>query len=157
MWAGVEPERSPFDGAGDSRSWRRTKGGGPFPVTASALRDLPLAKLIAAQRAGLAPKVLGRLSRASAEPAPAPTPRRGRPRKYDTAHFEAVAVVYSEAWRRGAPPRRAVADSFEVSEAVAGQWVRRCREMGALPPTSPGRAGGEIAAATKDASRRTKR
>lgn len=63
---------------------------------------------------------------------------RGHPRE----HYEKVAARYLELRRTGeAAPAKAIADEWHYSENTVRGWVRRCRELGLLPPGRPGRAG----------------
>jgi transposase len=53
-----------------------------------------------------------------------------------------VAEVYRDAWARGEPPTRGVADHFTISKSAAAKQVAKAREMGLLPPTSRGKSSG---------------
>jgi hypothetical protein len=66
----------------------------------------------------------------------------------DREHFEAVAAVYRAACSRPGRkrPTEAVKEQFSVSHSSATKWVHRARELGLLPPTTPGRVGEAIKA-----------
>lgn len=53
-----------------------------------------------------------------------------------------IARVYADAWRRGEPPAKAVAERFHVSRSLAGKLVHQCRRRGLLPATTRGKAQG---------------
>jgi hypothetical protein len=60
---------------------------------------------------------------------------RGNPRRPvggSTKHNAVVAHTYRSALLRGAKPRDAVAEFFEVSEKTADRWLREAREAGEL-------------------------
>jgi hypothetical protein len=50
-----------------------------------------------------------------------------------------VALTYSLARATGANPTTAVAEDLGVNQAAAAQRVKRARQRGFLPPTTPGR------------------
>lgn len=52
----------------------------------------------------------------------------------------AVALTYSVALAVGANPTAAVADELELSPGAAAQRVKRARDRGFLPATTPGKA-----------------
>jgi hypothetical protein len=63
--------------------------------------------------------------------------KRGRP-GYGIEHFQEVARVYTEAFRAGIPPTRAVADAFYISRPAAAKQVARARnDFNLLPKTEP--------------------
>ena len=68
--------------------------------------------------------------------------RRGRPPGPDKPpeHWQRVAEVYRQANDAGLPPTAAVAAEFDKAYSTVNKWVARCREMGLLPPTNPGKA-----------------
>lgn len=104
------------------------------PVTTSTLRDLKLGEIMVEDReklpyqaaiqqlteplsvkvAGLRPATVRRLHRA--------------------------AEIYVAAWRVGEPPTKAVEQEMNLTPAAAANLVRRAREVGLLPPTTPGRS-----------------
>lgn len=60
------------------------------------------------------------------------------PAKYDRSE---VARVYRAADVEGRPPRKAVAEYFEISLSMAGKLIHDTRDKGLLGSTSPGEAG----------------
>ena len=126
------------------------------PLTTATLRDIPLHAEIKKARAGwvkhlqsfqkargglVTPKM--RREARIRLPVARDAARRDRPRPtpLDKAHFEKVALVYSDAYARGEPPDQAVAACFQVSHSTAGRWVGRARnEFHLLPKTSQGKA-----------------
>lgn len=66
-------------------------------------------------------------------------------RRHATSHYEQVAEVYDEALDAGDPPTRAVAETFDVPYTTAARWVRRTRDLGLLPPPTPGLPSGNTA------------
>jgi hypothetical protein len=73
--------------------------------------------------------------------------RPGRPRQYGREHFEEVARIYSEAYAKGEPPTRTVAERFQVSRSAAAKWVARARDAGLLPEAEGTRPRGRTAEA----------
>ena len=59
-------------------------------------------------------------------------------RYYDLDHYKAVARVYLAA---DTAPSRSVATHFDLTRTAAKKQVARCRALGLLRPTTPGRAG----------------
>ncbi|MEY2472689.1 MAG: hypothetical protein QOK28_2018 [Actinomycetota bacterium] len=57
-------------------------------------------------------------------------------------HFEAVARVYLTARAAKQRPTMAVHKAFTVSYSTAEKWVRRCRDLGLIEETSPGKTSG---------------
>ena len=55
-----------------------------------------------------------------------------RPVGGSTKHSAVVAYTYRSALRRGAKPRDAVADFFQVSEKTADRWLSEARAAGEL-------------------------
>ncbi len=136
----------------------------PAPLTASALRAVPLRELIddtlfqqtkslrrwaraAGPSGGEASDLRDRVAAAEASLGRAP----GRPPEYTEDHFKLVADAYTRAWKINLPPRAAVATRWQVSRSTAAKWVARARQMGFLPPTERGRprGGQPTAEATK--------
>ena len=62
-------------------------------------------------------------------------------RRYDLDHYRSVAAAYTEALSTG-EPTKAVAEQFKLTRSAAAKHVARCRELGFLEETRPGRAGG---------------
>ena len=59
-------------------------------------------------------------------------------RGHTPEHYRQVAEVYDEAIDAGDPPTQAVAETFDVPYTTAARWVRRARDLGLLPPPTPG-------------------
>ncbi|WP_345262615.1 hypothetical protein [Nocardioides nanhaiensis] len=137
------------------------------PITASALRRLQPAAVIAAARqqryealggsmveayraaeAGdpdnahllddVSPGLVDHAERGSAPWGPN---GRGRPKEYGEEHFEDVARIYNEAVDSGRYPLQAVMETRFVTRSTASRWVRQARDRGLLPATSQGKMG----------------
>ena len=65
----------------------------------------------------------------------------GRPRRWTSQVLQRVAETYLRAHDHGESVLRAVADEFDITEAQAGQVIRRARRAGFLGPTQQGKAG----------------
>lgn len=79
-----------------------------------------------------------------------------RRNRNDARHFEQVSIVYKHAVLNRQHPTQAVQEHFIVSHSTAAKWVNRARELGLLPPTTPGRPSAPIGLALAE-SRRSKR
>ncbi len=137
------------------------------PVTASALRSVPLGKLVneylkelraagpsvasrrvvsgtADDHREAADDLAGRHTESEAEAIQqlASEPRRGGRKGHGDDHYAAVAEVYATAWTDGVHPTEAVAEHWTVAKTTAAKWVSRARELGFLEPTTKGRPGG---------------
>jgi hypothetical protein len=131
----------------------------PQPVTATRMRELPVARIISAAREERFDEAGGRFAeaydsgqdidvdphivdgaRASAEPWA--EPRLGRPVNLDGSHYRAVAQAYSSALAAGKSPLVAVERQWTVPRPTASRWIAAARSAGLLPPTSRGRARG---------------
>ena len=66
-------------------------------------------------------------------------------RGHTPEHYTQVAEVYDEAIEAGDPPTQSVAEAFDVPYTTAARWVRRARQLGALPPPTPGLPSGNVA------------
>jgi hypothetical protein len=122
-------------------------------VTASLLRDMPLASLVRENKQAAsdlrrwystqkkATRRGRQLAFKQAEAFEAP-----RQRKYGREHYAKVAEIYATAYGKHQPPTKAVAESPElggpVSRSTAAKWVARAREMHLLGTTSMRKAGG---------------
>jgi hypothetical protein len=60
-------------------------------------------------------------------------------RRLNDAWYKQVANTYRQAAARGLKPRKAIAETANVSQDVAGRWVYEARKRGFLPRTSPGK------------------
>jgi hypothetical protein len=85
------------------------------PVTANAMRRLPLETILADQRAELAQKGL--------DPG--------------TEGDRQVAAIYRSAWGDGRPVTKAVADHFKVSTSTAAKRIMAARRAGLLEGVGP--------------------
>jgi antitoxin (DNA-binding transcriptional repressor) of toxin-antitoxin stability system len=129
------------------------------PVTASLVRTLPVARIVAAAREERFERAGGRFAeaydsgqdidvdpgivdsaRAAAEPWAERRP--GRPVKLDDSHYREVAQVYSSALAAGKSPLVAIERQWPVTRPTVSRWVAAARSAGLLPPTSRGRARG---------------
>ncbi|MGE7388684.1 hypothetical protein ACQKM2_24750 [Streptomyces sp. NPDC004126] len=93
------------------------------PLTATAIRRLPLDRLLKAAAEARAEE-----TRARVEPSAA-----GRPYGGGEEHAAQVAEVYRWAVEHGMPPRRAIATRWARSEATAGRWIAEARRKGLIP------------------------
>jgi hypothetical protein len=119
--------------------------------TAAKLRDVPLAKIMAAANAD--PEI-----RAWIEQTPPEDPRsveikkqlirrRKRPRlerpalrrPLPDAFFEQVAACYREAVAAGLPPAKTLAEDADTPQGTVNRWIAEARERGHLPPGEPGK------------------
>lgn len=66
----------------------------------------------------------------------------GRPRELGPEQLAEVAAVYLEAWERGDPPTKAVAEHFHISSTAAAKRVAKCREAGLIEKTAKGKPSG---------------
>ncbi len=71
-------------------------------------------------------------------------PERKRPGRkgHDLAHYKRIAERYQKLRAQGVEaPAKVMAHEGSYNENTVRGWIRRCREMGLLPPGRPGRAG----------------
>jgi hypothetical protein len=151
---------------GSTRTLERRRAAPPTPVTASALRSVPLGKLVNKFLEGLrenprsasqrlvsgtaddmreaADELSGRHTALEAEAIQqlASEPRRGGRKGHGDDHYAAVAEVYATAWADGFHPTKAVAEHWSIAKTTAAKWVFRARDLGFLEPTTRGRPGG---------------
>jgi len=115
----------------------------PQPIGAALLRDLPIGRIITAQRAQLADEL-----RAESQQPDSQTERleleadlltRPRTRKWSEHELEEVARVYRDAQQFGAPVK-AVAERYGIAHSTAAKRVMAARSAGYLPPTVRGRS-----------------
>lgn len=129
------------------------------PITATLMRSVPIAHLIAearrerymdaggelvedaalAEELDIGPHLLDQLEAASR---PWGEPRRGRPVDLNEDFYREVATAYSDAVLAGMPPLQAVEKRWTTSRPTASRWVAAARRLGLLPPTKRGRARG---------------
>lgn len=123
-------------------------GDGSQPLTASALRALPLGSIITEGRRaqlrrakGSLRPALTKLSPADLEAVQADARERigalsARRPRYQPEHYERVAAVYDEAMEAGIPPTAHVQETLGLrTRSQAAKQVARARERGLLPPT----------------------
>lgn len=127
------------------------------PISATLIRRLPVAKLIAAGRRINFEEAGGSLLEAlddgqdidvsfglqealREESAPWAERRAGRPAHLSDDHYRQVALAYTEAHAAGSSPLLAVQERWTVSRPTASRWVATTREKGLLPLTERGRA-----------------
>ncbi len=61
---------------------------------------------------------------------------------YPDEHWQAVADGYQEFLTKGErAPTALIGELWGVSRNTAAGWIRKCRQLGLLPPARPGRAG----------------
>ena len=129
------------------------------PVTATLMRSLPVARLIAEARqhrwdeAGgslveavddgqdidISPRLVEDM-RADAQPWSAPRP--GRRVELGPDFYAEVAETYSAALMAGDPPLRAIERRWTTSRPTASRWVAAARRLEFLPATQQGKARG---------------
>jgi Helix-turn-helix domain len=51
---------------------------------------------------------------------------------YSQEHLDAVAIIYRFAVSQGVPPRRTIAEHFDIADKTVDRWLRRARERGLL-------------------------
>lgn len=122
---------------------------GPYRADVNGSLRVPRAALPVAPSAGATRAVsLPKADSAPVEPIRKPgeavvvTLRLGRAPLYDEAHYREVAAIYNAAVSKGQSPIKAVMEKFGKSKGAVSNWVYRCRHVGLLPPTTPGRAAG---------------
>lgn len=129
----------------------RQAPGNTEPITATLMRQIPVASIINDQRRRRIEALremtnspyFSKELQAKAKRAEVAYTKAGRPR-YPQDHWQRVADVYAEAYAAGEYPTRAVAEAFTVSPSAAAKWVSRCRQKGLLGPTEQRKAGGVI-------------
>ena len=134
-------------------------------VTATLMRSLPVAGLIASarqqryRRAGgdvlealadgqdldVSPGLAEQFANASE---PWTAKRNGRPVHLDRTFYRQVAEAYSLALASGRNPLMEVMDRWTTSRPTASRWVAAARAEGLLPPTERGRPRGNDVALT---------
>lgn len=109
----------------------------PTPLSATLWRELPIATIIDNDRA----KTLEWIDDGAVGMERSEWEGRGRRPRYSAAE---VARIYTEAWRKGEPPTKAVAEALGISRSAAAKQVARARALGFIATTERGRAkGGE--------------
>lgn len=118
------------------------------PVTAGAIRRLPLGEMLAATRTAVDQRAESTIRRRKRFPdiedAPfdwnafrATGPQRGRP--LSDERLAAIASVYRTAWRKNHPVTNAVAKKFKVSNSTASKQIMAARAAGLLDGVGPQR------------------
>ncbi len=104
------------------------------PVTAEAVRRLPLGTILGGMRRDLAWEAgfpgIQSDARQPVYEAATVGPRRGRPLLADD--LRDVAGVYRAAWFDGRPVTAAVADRFGIAQSTAAKRIRAARKAGLL-------------------------
>ncbi len=103
-------------------------------ITARALRSIPVGQLAVRAAMLQVPRVKTEVYE----------PPRGRPgpKGWPSEHFANVATEYRHALsKHPARPVQALRRQLHVSESTAHRWLQRCRDMGLLGPSVPGKAG----------------
>ena len=106
-------------------------------ITARDLRAIPLSQLLAGGGKELVGGLLGLTATdfSGLRARPGPT---GHPRE----HFEGVAEAYRRALVESPrSPVKWVSQELHYSDATVRRWLRRCRDMGLLGESTPGRPG----------------
>ena len=70
--------------------------------------------------------------------------RRGRPTRWSDADLARIVKVYTEAWRQGTYPLKAIEENMGITRAEASKAVTRARLLGWLGKTPKGKAGGVL-------------
>ncbi len=135
------------------------------PLTATLMRSLPIAGLIAAARQQRYRRAGGEILEALADgqdldvsaglaeqftnaAEPWTAGRDGRPPHLDRGFYSQVAETYSLALAAGRNPLVAVIERWTTSRPTASRWVAAARAEGLLPPTERGRPRGNGVALT---------
>lgn len=144
-------------GVDPSRDEARREARDTAPLTAVALRAIPIGRLVDEALESLAKDLETGLDRLDPRDTPEPI-RRSFERRLEAArkaaakgrvgrrghgldHYEEVARVYLAAKARR--PTKAVMDHFNVERSTANKWVERARhDYGLLAPTTPGKPSG---------------
>lgn len=119
----------------------------PVPITTTLLRSLSLGSAIDTERTGWG-EALADLAEDDdrwsehAEHMNAPLKRGGHP-ALPANELARVAAIYRDALARNDNPTQAVAKSFHLSQSGAAKRVRRARDKGLLPETTPGVAAAD--------------
>lgn len=97
-------------------------------ISARALRDIPLSRLLLLQKVGL---TAGKVKKS--EPY-RPVQARPGPKGWPREHFTKVAEAYRHALKTHprTPIRYLSVQQFKVSEATVHRWLQRARDMGML-------------------------
>jgi hypothetical protein len=126
------------------------------PLTTTAVRKLNTGTLIAKGRTRLVRSGAGRTTLDSqrlvtheAEVRLAQLRRGGgRAPTYGVKHFVEVADQYLSAIRNNRSALRAIAKRWGVKESAASKWLKVCRDIGLLDPTTKGKRSGRSAVAS---------
>lgn len=102
-------------------------------ITARDLRAIPLSQLLTGGGGRFLGLVSADYSGLRARPGPT-----GHPRE----HFEGVAEAYRRALVESPrSPVKWLTQELHLSDATVRRWLRRCRDMGLLGESTPGRPG----------------
>lgn len=105
------------------------------PITASLVRAIPVASIIDDARKNVTRNLCAPRKRE-----PRAKSILGR-RPLDAELLRAVAEVYTDAWKSGGHPTKAVEAHFDRPYPTAARWISRARKEGFLSPTTRGRPG----------------
>ena len=116
----------------------------PAPLTTTDLRRIAPTQLAAAfaRKVGPPPRTSQRVDLRSLGGDGPDRKRAGRRPYWNAARLTEVARIYTAAYDRGDHPTQAVARRKRISRPLAAKLVARCRLVGLLPKTRPGRARG---------------
>jgi hypothetical protein len=129
---------------------------GSPPISSTALRDFPLAKIVrlameeaafelvdeggrpsvrrVKERPGAGDDLFAAYQQETRAPA-----RQGVP--VTDSRLREVAELYRDAAKTQGKPKQVIAQQFHVSTSTASRWIRTARERGLLGEAMPGRAG----------------
>ena len=114
------------------------------PVSAEALRAIPVGRIEAAANARLAGPAARAAREAVGESPPARIPesfRSNAVRGYPDAFYDSVATAYRSLVATTPKPVAELAFANEVPVTTAQRWVKEARRRGLLAPGHPGKAG----------------
>lgn len=110
------------------------------PVSAEALRSVPVGRIEAAANAQLHDDARPR----SRKPVAARVPdslRSNAVRGYPDAFYDSIATAYRSLVATTSKPVSELADANDVPVTTAQRWVKEARRRGLLAPGHPGKAG----------------
>jgi len=114
------------------------------PVSAEALRSIPVGRIEAAANAQLAAAGPGGKPKYSRKPPPARVPdalRSNAVRGYPDAFYDSIATAYRSLAATTPKPVSEIAVANDVPVTTAQRWVKEARRRGLLAPGHPGKSG----------------